>query len=349
MRKFYLDNLRIFMIMLLFPVHTFMVYNDFGTKFYVWPGGNRLLSTLIVIVNPWFMPILFVIAGMCARYALEKRTQREFIAERVKKLLIPFIAGLIFLVPIQTFYARKFFFSYEGSFLENLLYFFTHLTDFSGYDGGFSPGHLWFILFLFLVSTFSLVITRKITYKKVSRHIEKLPNIVICGMFLLVWGMYFIGNFGGFSLGKNLVLYLLGYYVLSNDEIMKKLEKSKIIIYIVFFIAEAVLVASYFEFSYYGDLLVNFVGWMGILSLLLMGKKYLNFQNKVTKYLNSASYPIYIFHQSILVALAYFIVQAVNIIFLQVILIMCGSILLTFLCYEIVKRIPGVRTLAGIK
>ena len=158
MRKYYLDNLRIIMILLLFPVHTFMIWNNFGTKFYVWDGENNLLSTLITIINPWFMLVLFIIAGICARYSLKKRDTSDFIKERFKKLLIPFISGVILLVPIQTFYARKFFFDYNGTILDNYRYFFTHFTDLSGYDGAFTPGHLWFILFLFVISLISLII-----------------------------------------------------------------------------------------------------------------------------------------------------------------------------------------------
>lgn len=76
MRKHYLDNLRTIMILFLFPVHTFMIWNNFGTKFYVWGGENNLLSILITLVNPWFMPVLFVISGICARCSLEKRQYR---------------------------------------------------------------------------------------------------------------------------------------------------------------------------------------------------------------------------------------------------------------------------------
>ena len=120
MRKHYIDNLRNFTILLLFPVHTFMIWNNFGSGFYIWEGENKLLSTCIVLVNPWFMPLLFVLAGMNARYALEKRTGKAFAKERVHKLLVPFLSGMIFLVPIQTFFARKYFEGYTGSYLENM-------------------------------------------------------------------------------------------------------------------------------------------------------------------------------------------------------------------------------------
>lgn len=143
-----------------------MIWNDFGSRFYIWQGENKILSSLIVLVNPWFIPILFVLAGISARYALEKRSNKEFIMQRISKLVIPFISGMIFLVPFQTLYARKYFDNYEGSLLDNWKYFFTHVTDFSGYDGAFTPGHLWFILFLFFISMITLVLFHFLPYEK---------------------------------------------------------------------------------------------------------------------------------------------------------------------------------------
>ena len=84
-RKHYIDNLRNMTILLLFPVHTFMIWNDFGSRFYIWMGENKLLSTAIVLINPWFMPLLFVLAGISARYALKKRSKKEKDALKAKE------------------------------------------------------------------------------------------------------------------------------------------------------------------------------------------------------------------------------------------------------------------------
>lgn len=40
-RKHYIDNLRNLAILLLFPVHTFMIWNNFGSRFYIWQGECR--------------------------------------------------------------------------------------------------------------------------------------------------------------------------------------------------------------------------------------------------------------------------------------------------------------------
>lgn len=348
-RKHYIDNLRNLTILLLFPVHTFMIWNNFGSRFYIWQGENKILSTLIVLVNPWFMPILFVLAGMSARYALEKRTNKEFVIGRVSKLLIPFISGMILLVPFQTLYARRFFDNYEGSLLDNWKYFFTHLTDFSGYDGAFTPGHLWFILFLFLISMVALLLFRLVPYEKLAVSVEKMPVFGVLFLFIPIWLMYYLGNFGGFSLGKNLALYLIGYYVLSNDVMIEKLERNIKWLATLCVIGTIMSVTLYYSFSYYGDLWVNFIGWISILVLLVVAKRFLNKRTGFTEYFNQASYPIYILHQSILVALAYYVLQASDVLLVQVFCVCIGSFLLTVLAYHLIKLIPVVKKMIGIK
>ncbi|MDE6387544.1 MAG: acyltransferase [Lachnospiraceae bacterium] len=335
MRRHYIDNLRNFTIMLLFPVHTFMVWNDFGFKFYIWMGENRILSTLIVLVNPWFMPMLFVLAGMSARYALDKRTVKEFVMQRVHKLLIPFVFGMALLVPFQSLYARKFYDGYAGSILEHWKYFYTHCTDMSGYDGAFTPGHLWFILFLLLISIVSLIIFHYLPYEKSIIMVEKMPAGHILLLFVPIWLMYYLGNFGGFSLGKNLALYLAGYYVLSNDVIMDRLEKNIRWLALLCAAGTVLLVVLYYTKAYYGDLWVSYIGWNTILVWLVLGRRFLNYRTVLTDYLNRASYPIYILHQSILVGLAYYVVRCCDSLFVQAAFICLGSFGLTLLVCEI--------------
>ena len=349
MRKYYIDNLRNLTILLLFPIHTFMIWNDFGTKFYIWQGDNRLLSTLIVLINPWFMPILFVIAGISARYSLEKRSNKEFVMQRIDKLLIPFLCGMVLLVPFQTLFARKFFYGYDGGLLDNLKYFFIHLTDFSGYDGAFTPGQLWFILFLFIISMVSLIIFKFVPYESAAKKAEKLPVFGVLFLFIPIWLMYYLGNFGGFSLGKNLALFLIGYYILSNDAVIDRIERNIGWLTAMWIIGIIALGVLYYKFSYYGDLWINFIGWLSILVLLILGKKLLNRKTGFTEYFNKASYPVYILHQSVLVALAYYVVQICDILLIQVLCICIGSFVLTMLLYYLIKYIPFVRKMIGIK
>lgn len=348
-RKHYIDNLRSLSILLLFPVHTFMIWNNFGSGFYIWLKESKIYSTIIVLINPWFMPLLFLLAGISARFALERRNNIEFIKQRICKLLIPFACGMVFLIPIQTLYARKFFYNYNGGFIENLWYFFTHFTDLSGYDGAFTPGHLWFILYLFIIQSVSLVIFQLLPYKKAVQAAEKLNIYCIMLLFVPVWLMYYIGNFGGFSIGKNLALYLAGFYIISNNAVIIKIEKN--IKWITSLCVAGTLASAvlYYKFSFYGDLWINYLGWNTILVLIVYGKRYMDKKTKLTDFASKASYPVYILHQSILVMFAYYAVQSCNNIIIQAAVICLGSFILTLAAYYIIKKIPLIRKIAGIK
>lgn len=193
-----------------------------------------------------------------------------------------------------------------------------------------------------------LFITKLIAYNKVKALVCRVNIFVVIAMFILVWGGYYIGNFGGFSLGKNFVLYLLGYYVLSNETVLKILAKNRIMLMVLFLASLFTLVFLYHKYSYYGDILVNFVAWIGCCALIAFAMKYLNKSTKMLDYFNKASFPMYILHQSILVAVGYYVFLYVDGLFLQIVTIMVASFVLTICFYEIIKRIPYVRTLIGI-
>ena len=148
MRKYYIDNIRTLCILLLFPFHTAMIYNNWGENFYINGTEEYLPSLFNVIVYPWWMTLLFVLAGMSSYYALSKKSSKGYIKERVHKLLIPLIVGLIIIIPVQSYIADIFYNGYSGNYLEHYKIFFTRFTDMSGIDGGFTPGHLWFIFYL---------------------------------------------------------------------------------------------------------------------------------------------------------------------------------------------------------
>ena len=52
------------------------------------------------------MPLLFLVSGMGAQYAMRSRTARAFTAERLGRLGIPFVTGLVLLVP-PMFYLQQ--------------------------------------------------------------------------------------------------------------------------------------------------------------------------------------------------------------------------------------------------
>lgn len=159
MRKYYVDNLRWIIILLLIPYHAAMAWNVWGEPNYIYFEGNNMISSIVVFLSPYFMPLMFLIAGISTRFALQKRTIGQYVLERTKKLLIPFAFGTILIMPLMTYIADKFNYGYQGDLFRHYAVFFTRFTDLTGSDGGFSVGQFWFILYLFLISLIAVGIT----------------------------------------------------------------------------------------------------------------------------------------------------------------------------------------------
>jgi hypothetical protein len=78
---------------------------------------------------------------------------RQFVGERAMRLLVPFLAGVVLLVPLQIYVERRVTEGYDGTYLQSLQQFLdVHLSlDFPMPVTGtwFDPAHLWFIAYLF--------------------------------------------------------------------------------------------------------------------------------------------------------------------------------------------------------
>jgi len=356
MRKYFIDNIRWLCILMLFPFHIFRIYNSFMEGFYV-EGQDVILTTgFIVAMSPWFMPLLFVIAGISSSYALNKKTNGEYVKERIYKLFIPLIAGILVVVPAQTYFAERFHNGYTGGYLYQYVLFFTGPTDLTGYRGGFTPAHLWFILYLFVISIVALPLMS--AYKNSKRKIlpEKIPFWLLPLLFIFPMLMNPILNFG-LSVGEYFAFFMLGYFILSRDSFVQKLDQYRYHLLIVCFVFMILSISAWllqlfgiFELPQIAiRVLLSLYGWLAILTILGLGNHYLNFRNKWTDYLSVSSFPVYIFHQTWIIVVAYFIILATYNIPLQMVLILLASSLLTYATYELVRRIPYIRFLFGIK
>lgn len=76
---------------------------------------------------------------------------------------------------------------------------------------------------------------------------------------------------------------------------------------------------------------------------------FLEFNNKFTKYFVPSVFPIYIFHQSIIVIIGFVVVSNTSEPVMQYFIIMIASFILTIMIYEMFRRLAITRLLFGIK
>jgi surface polysaccharide O-acyltransferase-like enzyme len=355
-RKHYLDNLRTFAVLMLLPQHCLMLFNNWGETWYV-HSADLLLPSIIKNINSfWMMPLLFTIAGISSRYGLERRSAGVYVKERVSKLLLPMIFGLLLLIPIQPYIAGNFWNGPTGYFDS-----FTRLTDFSGYDGAFSIGQLWFLLFLFGIAMIALPFL--LLYKKKGKGTfgGRVPLIVIvlAGLLPLLGRMLF--DISGKSPLEYLFYFLLGYFFLTNETVLEKLDKYRFLLLGLFALGAGFFMYLFSTplpedswlmlpvFGHIGSALYQLVSWLAVLALTGLARHYLNFTGKITGYLVKSSFGVYLFHQSWIVVIGYFVIRLIGSPGAQYPLLLLGAIIMTFLTYEIVRRIPPLRWMFGLK
>lgn len=352
MRKYYIDNLRSFIILLLIPYHAAMAWNIWGEPNYIFFEGNRLLSSIVVFLSPYFMPVLFLTAGISTNYALQKRSMAQYVSERSKRLLIPFVFGALLLMPPQTYLADKFNYGYSDGFIQHYRIFFTKFTDLTGADGGFSVGQFWFIIYLFVISLVAAAIIS--AQKKLMPKCK--TDIPFWGICLLGLPLFFLSEIlsvGGKSLAEYTYIFLIGYYVFSNESAIDKVEKYRLFSLCIGIISALFNVYLFIWSDAQYPLLnttAKFVAeWFMILALLGLGKRYLNFGGNVSKYLSQRSFAFYIWHFIWVILFQYLLFKTSDNTFLLYILPVVLSYIATLLCCELSVRIPILGFLTGTK
>ena len=160
-----LDLMRAFVVVGLVAFHSAMVFAP-GTDWFVTdPHSSAGFSVLLLWGSLWGMPLLFVVSGMGVRYALRRRSAGAFVRERLTRLLVPFVTGLVLLVPPMFYVARLsqpgFREPYWRFWLDfmNVPSMAATLLPRGSWTSGtqeFDPAHLWF-LYVLLVLTLVLL------------------------------------------------------------------------------------------------------------------------------------------------------------------------------------------------
>jgi surface polysaccharide O-acyltransferase-like enzyme len=337
-------------ILFLFPYHTARVF-DQSTPFYV-QGSANTAATALVHLSYWFMPLLFLLAGMSSLYALQRRSARRYARERVARLLVPFVVGVLVIVPPQAYYAMRFHSGYEGDYVEFLVAYFTDFSDWSEYGGGISPAHLWFLVFLFVISVALLPLMLPMIGKGISPKWMR-GSILVFVPFTALVILSFLPDVGG----KNIFVYagyfVLGFLIAVDDSIIEAVVRRRSL-----YLAGALAGAAGILLDAYAlggqeeaasGALRTLVCWVTLLAMLGYGKRYLNVESRVMAYLTPAAFPLYIFHQTLLVAVAYYVVEHSDQGFGPFALICLLSFTLSVAAYEAVRRVPPVRALLGLK
>ncbi len=144
--------LRVVGMLLVFAVHVAEPFNPWDAWHIQNAARSKWLGELALLLAPWIMPLFMVLAGESAWYALAKRSAGAYVRERLLRIGLPLVAGILILVPPQVWLERRL----NGQFSGSLVAFYPHFFDGVYPQGNFSWHHLWFLVFLLVFSLLTL-------------------------------------------------------------------------------------------------------------------------------------------------------------------------------------------------
>ena len=355
MRKHWIDNLRWVTVLLVLFYHVIYFYNNKGVFGGIggFGDGPQYQDVIMYILYPWFMPILFILAGISARYALEKHGSKEWFKARTRKLLVPGTIGL-FVFHWMVGYFNTVVASREGVFdgVPAIAKYF--IMAFSGI------GPLWFVQVLWLLCLVLLLVRALDKNDRFWNWCGKAGIVPIILLGILFWAgeHTLIRNPRPESLDGLLNLYkpifylipfLLGYFVFSHDEVQERLSKVWAPLLVCAAISGIVLIATTFgqdntSPEYLGSPLNCLYGWLMCLAMMALFKAKFDYTGKFAGYMTKSSFGIYIVHYLVIAAVGYNLKVHTNLPPAAMYAILTvAAFTLSPLLYETIRRIPVVK------
>lgn len=351
-RIYFVDWLKIILTALVIVFHCALLFS-YSTWHLNNPERTMVAHVFVGWLDSWFMPLFFLLAGFSSFYSLKHRSKKSFIINRVKRLIIPlYFVGFIFILFPQFYFELVSNVNYSGGFLELVPAYLKRLTHFNLTSPmNLVPlpfaGHLWFLQFLFLISLFTIPFIGKIKIKL---------NPVIALLILLVIRIglrsFFDGEHNWADFVEFTFFYILGNKIASDKTLLEKFVTKDLtglfMGLIGFGIGSGVIILLLgHPYPERADFSLTFVlfetffsigrqGW--ILFALSIAYKHLNKDNKFLNISLESTFPIYIIHQTVILVIAWFIIQLQIVIAFKFILVLTLSILVIFLLYYFVIR-----------
>lgn len=366
-RRYDLDWLRVIVFALLIFYHGGMFFVPWG-----WHIKNNVIYEWIkwpmLFLNQWRLPILFVISGMGTFYALSKRTLGQFSWERFKRLGIPLIFGMLFIVPPQVYIERLAKHQFLGSYWE----YFTTVAFQGVYpEGNISWHHLWFLPYLLV---FSLLLGPIFIYLKTNSNnfVERVKNLIgkPFGLYWFIIPLYLLEAFvepffdvthalidDWFNFSFSLVLFFYGFLLISAGKVfwdsVDRIKSKALVIGIFAFLSQT-FIWIFLEDGYvvhFTEALLKVTNiWSWILVLFGYASQYLNRKSKSLSYANRAVYPFYILHQTVMIILAYYLMDLSWGLFAKATLLIVGTFGFSWLVYHfIILKINWLHPFFGLK
>ncbi|MCP4217573.1 MAG: acyltransferase family protein [bacterium] len=375
-RSYYIDSLRVMAMLVVFVFHCSRFFDTIG-----WHVKDKVQSMGFTVfmhfTHQWTMPLFFLLAGAAAWYSMGNRSTGQFVSARVKRLFLPYLFGIIMMIPPQKYLEAFTQRGFKGNFFEFLGQYFSMDTlwigpslRFIGYYGY----HLWFLGFLLVFSLAAFPLLKALKKEKAKKFFArkaeffKKPGFIFLMALPVALAQMVIRPLSNDYLqwadtAYWFIFFLYGYIMAgcpSFVEILVKYRNYALLTAVICFSIMSAWIMlwggltqemhpafSLADAAYQTLRSLNTLSWL--IFFLGAGKKYLNKNSALLSYTNEAVLPFYILHQTVILVIGYYVVSLQIPVMIKFAGILLSSFAAIMALYVIIKRVPATRFIFGMK
>uniref|UniRef100_UPI0026274D03 acyltransferase family protein n=1 Tax=uncultured Lutibacter sp. TaxID=437739 RepID=UPI0026274D03 len=338
---------------------------------------NFIFDLLTIFTHGWRMFLIFLVSGAGTWFAMRSR-KKAFVMDRIKRLIVPFIFGIVLIIPPQRFYEWIMYRDFTGTYLDFLL---SYPSQQLGANMGSSlllwfghlGTHIWFLPFLFVMTVFALPFLNKI--QKGSFDFSWLKRMMQSnyGVFILVLPMILVRVllkpiYSEYTDWADFLIYMLpfiyGFLFMSDPEFINIIKKKTYL-----FLVVGIISSIYFSYTAFQDplniqeymhpsyslkhiessVVSMLIAYSWILFFLGFFAKHMNFKHSILIPANISILPIYVLHQTLIIVIGYYVVGMELNIFLKFAIIALTAIPTAVILYKLIQTNNILRFLFGLK
>ena len=364
-RLYFLDWLRVIAFGLLVFYHTGLIFVDWG--FHIQNSSfSEALKLPMLFLNQWRLPLLFFVSGAGICFALGKRTAWVFAKERFLRILVPLIFGMLVIIPPQVYFEWVQHGAFKGSYWEFYPLFFNNITW----------NHLWFLAYLFVFTFIAFPFFLYFRNEKGRSIISGTGVFLSKGTYLLTLVVPLLvielflrsrwpDNRNLISDWYNFLFYFFflvyGYLFAVDGTLWEAVENNRRKYLLLGLFSFGMIYFGWhqpginfletfafgkFIFAFFKDL--NILCW--IFTLLGYARHYMAKDSRALRYANTAVYPFFILHQTVLIIIGFYVTQFNWNIGSKYMTIVVGTFFFSLFIYELlIRRVKFTGVFFGVK
>ena len=366
-RRYDLDWIRVGAFGLLILYHVGLVYGVYDWHVHS-AHTFEWMREAILITNPWRLTLLFLVSGAALRFMTLRRTPRQVARARFERLVPPLLFGAVVLVPIQAWIEAMDKGGWPGGMAGYVAWMAREFGP-SGLADGVPVNHLWFIVYIAAYSVVAILLWRKAgLIEGLGRGLERAltgPWLLILPILYLfairyslfpTFGITNVLHWDWYNHALSLAAFVFGFAIVGREDLWRNIERCR---WVATGLAVTALPIMMIQVWHPGarafwdvprPLVYAIDQWSTIVAILGFGSKHLRDRSgPVLTYLTQATFPLYLAHQTVLVAAVWIIRPAALPAGLEALSLVAVTFLGSLAIYEVVRRIPAIRPLWGLK